>query len=92
MNAQTKIVAADGWIVHDGSACPLPYETLILVRFRSGIEDRKPHLAGFWATGLSDAWRHKGPRNWHITAYRIVSAVNLPARLDRIAEARRLAA
>ncbi|ARR53462.1 hypothetical protein HY78_08510 [Rhizorhabdus wittichii DC-6] len=91
MNAQTKIVAADGWIAHDGGECPLPYETLIHVRFRNGIEDRKAHFAGFWATGLRDAWRHQGPRDWHIVAYRLVPVapvINLPARHDRIAAER----
>jgi hypothetical protein len=60
MSVHMNITAADpalsDWIEHDGGDCPLPYETLVNLKFRSGLIENKPCFAGFWRTG--------GPRNW----------------------------
>ena len=86
MNAQPKITASDGWIEHDGTGCPVPPGTRVFVRLSDGFEDNRPSSASFWASYRQNRWRRC--RDWHITHYRIVEPVNLPARLDRIAERR----
>ncbi|KQX18385.1 MULTISPECIES: hypothetical protein [unclassified Sphingomonas] len=70
MNAQTKLIAADGWIAHHGGPCPEPWSTMVWVRFADGSEPQHPYAAGwraqFWTPGLDSAGR---PRNT-IVAYR----------------------
>lgn len=88
-----------GWIEHGGGDCPLPYETLVHLRFRSGMVEDKACFAGFWRTsGQRNWWRRRtGPMgtwmeqsaNDCITHYRLVLAPSLPARIDSLAEKRR---
>jgi len=74
------------WTEHDGGKCPLPYGAMVYLRFANGDVSDKPSCAGFWEHYWTPGVSAHGVRRSHIVAYR--PAIDLPARLDRIARRR----
>lgn len=66
---------ANNWIEWSGGICPLPIDTLIITRLRSGWESSGPAMAGYhrWDHGRTlDS--DPNLRANDIIAYRVVSA------------------
>ncbi|GLK86030.1 hypothetical protein [Ancylobacter defluvii] len=62
---------SDGWILHDGSGCPVDADAFVVVRFRSGREDLGLARARSWADHEQDRWV-EDESDTVIVAYRIV--------------------
>lgn len=56
----------DGWIAWAGGECPVPKDTLVLVKFRDMPSDGSPDPAGVWI------WHHIGITRADIVAYKVV--------------------
>lgn len=60
------------WIEWAGGLCPLPVGHLFHLRYRDGVESRRPRIAeGVWAS--VSVWLHRGDQS-DIVAYRVVPA------------------
>lgn len=63
------------WIEHDGKGLPVPEDTLVLVKYRNGIngEDIRPQRAYKWgAGGVWSNWNHAVPCGSDIIAYKVI--------------------
>ena len=60
---------ADGWIEHDGGACPVAGDAWVRVAFREGIAIKMTLPAKTWVQNF-DQWRHMN-QPFDIIAYKL---------------------